>query len=197
MTTDDRNFFNSIAGEWDSREVYSTPTKINRLLDVCEITEGMRILDLGTGTGVLIPYLLERIGYTGQILAVDGAEMMLKEALNKFGALTDYDMFLLCDFEKENITGRYDRIFLYCVYPHLTHPIPTIRKLIEQNLDDNGKIVIAFPVKEDVINNIHREKKAPGTLLPPSHVLAEKLTENGIAAKSVSIDDAYLVCISK
>lgn len=49
------NFFNSIAKDWDNI-IKVDETKINYLLSQIDIKEDDYILDVGTGTGVLIPF---------------------------------------------------------------------------------------------------------------------------------------------
>lgn len=41
---------------------------------------GERVLDLGTGSGVLLPHLLRRVGGKGRVLAVDFSWNMIREA---------------------------------------------------------------------------------------------------------------------
>ena len=55
------DFLNSMAGTWDER-CRDDQYRINEILDLLPIKQGDTVLDVGTGTGVLVPYLLERIG---------------------------------------------------------------------------------------------------------------------------------------
>ena len=48
-------FFNNIAEKWDSK-IKVDDKKISKLLSQISIKEGSDILDIGTGTGVLIPF---------------------------------------------------------------------------------------------------------------------------------------------
>ena len=77
MTKEEISFFDTIAPSWDGMERLSTPGKVNEILDIIGVEKGMDVLDLGTGTGVLLPFLSERIGSEGHILAVDISEGML------------------------------------------------------------------------------------------------------------------------
>ena len=195
---DDRNFFDNLAPTWDDNEILSTPDRVNFILDFFDLKKGQRVLDLGTGTGVLLPYIAERIGKEGAIVAVDYSSGMLDRARHKFSALKPKPEFLNIDFETENLEGEYDRIILYCVYPHLHTPVDTLKWLINVNLKEGGIISVAFPCSEEFINNIHREKHSESDRLLPAAVLAAYLRDNGLKAEvAVATPASYVVNIRK
>lgn len=195
---DEAAFFDKIAPTWDDNEVLSTPEKVNFILDQMDISEGQAVLDLGTGTGVLLPYLAERIGENGKITAVDYSEGMLQRARQKFSNLKPVPEFLKMDFENETIPGEYDRILLYCVYPHLHTPIDTLKWLLKVNLKDNGLISIAFPSGPEFINNIHRERHSESDFLPSASDLADFFKLNGLKAEAISeTENSYVIIIRK
>lgn len=195
---DDSSFFDNIAPTWDSNEVLSKPDKVNYILDFINIKSGQSILDLGTGTGVLLPFIAERIGKEGKITAVDYSKGMLEIAKNKFSGLRPTPEFLNLNFEEETINGEYDKIILYCVYPHLHTPIDTLKWLLTVNLKDKGEIYVAFPCDPEFINNIHKEKHSKSERLPSATKLAIFLNEKGIKAEVIKEDkEAYLVKIFK
>ena len=194
---DDRNFFNKLAPTWDQNEVLSTPEKVNFILDFIDLKKGQSVLDLGTGTGVLLPFIAERIGKDGNIVAVDYSEGMLNQAKIKFESLVPRPEFLQMDFETENIKGEFDRIILYCVYPHLHTPAETLKWLSKVNLKKGGIITVAFPCNEDYINNIHREKHSESDVLPPANILAQYFIANGLNASVASYtSDSYVINIT-
>lgn len=195
---DDRYFFDKLAQTWDDNEILSTPEKITQIIDTIDIRPGQAVLDLGTGTGVLLPYIAQRVGDKGYIVAVDYSMGMLQKAKEKFQGLKPSPTFLNIDFEKENIDGEFDRIILYCVYPHLHTPIDTLKWLAKVNLRDNGVITIAFPSGPDFINNIHKERHSDSDLLPEASILGEILKKNGLNAKVISDgSESYVVNILK
>ncbi len=197
MTQSEIDFFDRMAPSWDSNEVRSTPERIKSILGQLPLSKGMKVLDLGTGTGVLVPYLSEIVGPEGSVTAVDLSEGMLAEARKKFGALNNVE-FLKLDFEEEQIPGKYDAVMLFCVYPHLHAPADTLECLFKMNMTPDGFIVIAFPSDETFINNIHHERKAEHDQLPSAAVLAERLGIMGFKAEVVSsTEDEYIVLVRK
>lgn len=79
-----REAFNRLAGEWDERAL-SSPDKIRYLLSFLTIPPSSTVLDVGSGTGILIPFLREKMGSSGLIVELDVAEEMLEVAKRKFG----------------------------------------------------------------------------------------------------------------
>lgn len=195
---DDRSFFDNLAPTWDDNEILSTPSKVRAILDYFDLHDGQKILDLGTGTGVLLPYIAERIGEKGEITAVDYSAGMLQRAKEKYFRLVPTPEFVNLDFEKENLSGSFDRIILYCVYPHLHEPVETLKWLRAVNLNPGGKIYISFPCGPDFINNIHKEKHSESDLLPSPAALAEHLCSSGLPTEVLAdTEEAYVVMISK
>lgn len=192
MTTEEILFFDKLSATWDNDEVLSTPQKIKEILSSIHVTQGMNVLDLGTGTGVLVPYLSSMVGEGGSVLGVDISEGMLQRAMEKYGDLRNVS-FIKKDLEKEEIEGKYNLIMLYCVYPHLHFPENTLKKLISTNLKEGGRIIVAFPSDEHFINNIHKEKKAESDLLPSAPSLSSKFKEWGLASSVVRYDDQHYI----
>lgn len=195
MTQTEIDFFDALAPTWDENEIRSTPERIRKILSKLPIYKDMNILDLGTGTGVLIPYLSEIVGQEGHVAAIDLSEGMLTIARQKYGHLTNVE-FLKLDFEEEQIPGIYDVAIMYSVYPHLHSPADTIEWIFKMNMKPEGVIIIAFPSDEQFINNIHHERKAGHDHLPPAHILAEMICRWGYKAEVIAAtDDEYIVVI--
>lgn len=148
------DFFNSIAENWDNT-IKVDKEKINKLLSQISITSGDSILDVGTGTGVLIPFYKE-INNDIKITGVDISEGMLKVAKRKFSDLENVS-FDLIDIENEIINSKFDKIVLYSMFPHLNNRVETIKKLVENNLNQNGKLLIAHSDSREFLNNLHKD----------------------------------------
>lgn len=54
------------------------------LLDMMDLRPGMRVLDYACGAGANFPYIIERIGLTGQLVGVDYSQEMLDAAHAQF-----------------------------------------------------------------------------------------------------------------
>ena len=72
-----KSYFHKAADSWD--ECFSTrelATFLEELVPSFNLQPGDNILDVGTGTGILLPFMLQAIGPEGSITAVDYAENM-------------------------------------------------------------------------------------------------------------------------
>jgi ubiquinone/menaquinone biosynthesis C-methylase UbiE len=55
------------------------------LSDRCALSPGARVLDLGTGTGAMLPSLMRRTGGTGLVVGLDFSRGMLGQARRRLG----------------------------------------------------------------------------------------------------------------
>lgn len=150
-----REFFDSIAKEWDNI-IEVNEEKINTLLSKLDIKDNDNILDVGTGTGVLIPFL-KKLNSNGIIKGVDISSGMLDIASQKFKG-TENVSFEALDIENSSIEEKYDKIVLYSMFPHLKNKTNTIKALVENNLNEEGKLIIAHSNSREFLNNMHKEK---------------------------------------
>lgn len=196
MNYDEVRFFDNLAPKWDDDEILSTPEKIRSILSKIPLKIGDNVLDLGTGTGVLIPYIIERVGDDGSVTAVDGSMGMLTLAIKKYGDLPNVNL-IFADFESTIFDSKFDLIMLYSVYPHLHYPEATLKDLLN-NLKPGGCIIVAFPTDENFINNIHRDRKADSDLLPSAVKLAERFLSWGLRSEVlVATAEEYIVKIAR
>jgi len=79
-TAQARVYFNRLSSSWDSVMDPGARERGRELVRSLRIRPGSRVLDVGCGTGVLIPWLAEAVGRTGRLVALDIAEKMLEEA---------------------------------------------------------------------------------------------------------------------
>ena len=150
-----RDFFDNIAKEWDNI-IEVNEEKINTLLSKLDIKENERVLDVGTGTGVLIPFI-KKLNKNGYIRGVDFSNGMLEVARKKYKHIPNLD-FEIIDVENEVIKEKYNKIILYSMFPHLENKTKTIKTLVKKNLSENGKLMIAHSNSREFLNNMHKEK---------------------------------------
>lgn len=151
-------FFNDAAATWDQR-VKHDENKIKQLLRKVTVRPEYNILDVGTGTGVLIPFLLKLIGKDGLVVAVDISTKMIEKAQQKF---TDPRVtFLVTDIEQEPLPAyTFDVVFCYSVFPHFSEPEKALKKIYDLLIPE-GKLVVMHSDSRETINNRHRNIGGP------------------------------------
>lgn len=148
-------FFDSYADRWDGMEREDICARLDRVVRESGIGAGMDILDVGTGTGALIPCLLEAMDNLGSILAIDISQGMLQVASSK--GFADNVRFQLADVEDFDCPDcTFDRVMCNAVFPHFTNKQAVLAR-IRRLLKPGGMLVISHPIGREAVNQIHRE----------------------------------------
>lgn len=173
-----KEFFNSMAEKWDEICRHDG-NKINKILDLVGIHQGARILDVGTGTGVLIPFLVSRIGSAGEIVAVDLADKMIEVARKKHN-YTNVKFIAGDIFDLELPKEYFDIIMCYSVFPHFEHKDTAPQKL-GKFLKPGGELVICHSQSRDQINNLHKNSSQAVSMdyLPEAAVIRKYFSDSG------------------
>ena len=72
------NYFDEMASIWDNAVLHNK-VRIREIIKLSEMKEGDKILDVGSGTGILIDYIRE-VNKLGEIYEVDCSQKMLNMA---------------------------------------------------------------------------------------------------------------------
>lgn len=133
---DTRTFFNERASVWDFKIIHD-PENIKTILRLSDLKKGCCVLDVGCGTGILEPYILEY--EPAVILAVDFAENMISIARDKHSHPSVE--FVSADFY--DIKGlTFDNCFFLNTFPHFPDPKRAVAHLT-QLLKTGGRVTIS------------------------------------------------------
>ena len=138
-----RSFFDSVGPEWDAlRKVWSDDLLRARALARL-IPPGLRVADIGTGTGVLA-LELARAGF--RVVAVDHSERMLDAARAKLEQDPGLDVDLrLGDASSLPLgDGEVDAAFAHMVLQYLTSPTEALREMARVVAPGGSVVVIDF-----------------------------------------------------
>ena len=143
-------FFDKCAPTWDA-EMVKDDAIINRILDNAEVGEGMSVLDVACGTGVMFDYYLSRGAES--VVGIDISPEMAKIAAAKYAA--EPRIRVLCgDVETYSFDQKFDRIVVYNAFPHFPHPKRLI-KLLSELLKEGGRLTIAHGASREAIDAHH------------------------------------------
>lgn len=184
---DIREFFNSLADKWDEMCRHDDD-KLKKIIEFASVKEGSKILDVGTGTGILISYLLEKS--PKKITAVDIADNMIAVAKSKYK--DKHVEFVAEDIMKYNEQG-YDYIFLYSVYPHFSDK-ETLFYHLSELMNVGGKLIIAHSESKEKINEVHKgSKHVCNDMLPSGEETANVMSKYLKISTVIDSDEMYYV----
>jgi SAM-dependent methyltransferase len=96
------------------------------------LTAGMRVLDVGAGTGEVSLLAAELVGPSGSVLGVDRSPAAADYATSKAaGRGIGNVSFATADLDDYEPPGRFDAIVGRLVLPYLVDPLATVRRLVE------------------------------------------------------------------
>ena len=149
QTEDVIAFFDRLAPEWDT-ELIRNDEIIRTILDHAEVGFGKDILDVATGTGVLIPDYLER--GAASITGIDISPKMAEIARDKF---PQEKVSILCGDVEETDFGRlFDCAVIYNAFPHFPDPERLIARLASL-LKPDGTLTVAHGMSRQKIDAHH------------------------------------------
>jgi ubiquinone/menaquinone biosynthesis C-methylase UbiE len=149
-----RDFFNSRAATWDEKAVEKDVSRLEAMAARLDIKTGATVLDVGTGTGVFVPYILKRIGRAGNLVCLDYAGEMLKMARAKgFEGNIGY---VCADIEDSRLPDKsFDAVVCYSAFPHFQDKAKALKE-INRLLKPGGRLFICHTSGRQAINKIHR-----------------------------------------
>ena len=177
-----RAFFDAHAHGWEER---GYPADVRGRLEVLVncfgIEPGEKILDVGCGEGVLVPYLLDRLGPSGFVVELDNSLEMLKGAARKSArqiqcVWAGVEMLPLVDAD-------FDRVICFASFPHFANPVKALKQ-IHRVLKSAGTLVIAHLLSRDEIARHHAKSTVVlGDELPEEAAMRELMTQTGFCVR--------------
>ena len=142
-------FFDRLAPDWDA-EMVRNDAVIGSILDRAGVGAGKRVLDVATGTGVLIPDYLAR--GVESVTAIDISPEMARIAREKY---PQEKVRVLCgDAETTDFGGLFDCVVVYNAFPHFPAPERLIRRLAAL-LAPGGRLTVAHGMSREKIDAHH------------------------------------------
>lgn len=190
-----KEFFDDNALVWDMISVHDLK-KVEYIADTIGIHDADDILDVGTGTGIMIPFYLKRLE-TGSITALDYSENMISVAKKKNPEIDSPKLrYRVGDLYDLKDKGKYDLAVCYSCYPHFVDK-PLAIKTLYDSLKPNGRLVIAHSSSKEDINRVHTEagKVIHMDLLLPMCEMASMFEDAGLTIEFQRDDDQYYIII--
>jgi ubiquinone/menaquinone biosynthesis C-methylase UbiE len=192
-----RDYFNQRADIWDAEVAEKSAGKLRRMADRLGLERGSVLLDVGSGTGVFLPWLLEKTGTEGRIVALDCAERMLEKSRQK--GFPPQVSFLCASIEEVPLPdASFDAVVCYSSFPHFGDKPRAFREMYRV-LRPGGRLVICHTSSRAQINRIHAAlPEVSDHLIPGEAEMREMMGGAGFTA--VNIEDGeedYLASAAK
>ena len=181
-------FFDRLAPDWDAEMIRSDEI-IAAILDKAEVSAGKDVLDVATGTGVLIGDYLAR-----GVASVTGIDISPNMARIAQGKYPQENVKILCgDVERTDFDRLFDCIVVYNAFPHFPDPARLIAHLASL-LRPGGTLTVAHGMSREKIDAHHHgaASRVSNGLMPAeelSEIFAAHLTVTAV----ISDDRMYQV----
>jgi ubiquinone/menaquinone biosynthesis C-methylase UbiE len=192
-----KEFFNEKAGIWDEITVHNLE-KVQYIIEMLRIHGDDRILDVGTGTGILIPFY-EKYLANGSVVAVDYSEKMIEVARSKYPE-KEHPLisYLVSDVYDLKYDADFDLVVCYSCFPHLVAK-PLAIKILARALKKGGCLAVAHSNSAKEINGTHMNSgvEVGNDLLPNMEILKQMMKESGLEVTFERNDENYFICIAR
>ncbi len=181
-------FFDRLAPDWDAEMIRSDEI-IAAILDKAEVSAGKDVLDVATGTGVLIGDYLAR-----GVASVTGIDISPNMARIAQGKYPQENVKILCgDVERTDFDRLFDCVVVYNAFPHFPDPARLIARLAAL-LKPGGTLTVAHGMSREKIDAHHHgaASRVSNGLMPAeelSAIFAAHLTVTAV----ISDDRMYQV----
>ena len=186
-----KQFFNERAANWLDKHYKQPDTdrydlhadRIRGIVSALALTEDSIVLDLGCGSGVLVPYLLECLGPDGRVMEMDFAARMIQENQNRH---TDRRIrFVCCDAARMEIApGSLDAVICFAAFPHFSEPREVLTRMTK-SLKPGGRLVIAHLMSSrELAEHHHSHTPVCQDRLPATETMFQWLDGCGLGIKT-------------
>ena len=149
-----QGYFDQLAPTWDKE---LTPERLNclgRIIEGLDIKPRYHVLDIGSGTGVLVPFLTAKLGGEGKIVGLDFSMEMLVQAQAK-------DFPPIVGFAQADVVAipladdSMDLAVCNSALPHFSDKGKALNE-IARVLRANGRLVICHIMSREALNRLHQ-----------------------------------------
>lgn len=179
-------FFDHWAPLWDE-DMVRNETVISEILDCAGIREGIDVLDVACGTGVLFPDYLDR--KVASLTGIDLSPEMVRIARLKFPNID-----VICgDAVTAEFSKSFDAIVVYNAFPHFSEPEKLIAALTAK-LKYGGRLTMAHGMSRESLNRHHSGAASKVSVeLMHEDDLAELMLRFVAVDVKISDDEKYIV----
>jgi len=149
-----QEYFDQLAPVWDKEVTAENLGCLGNIVEELDIKPGSHVLDIGSGTGILLPFLIEAVGEKGRIMALDFSQEMLRQAKAKgFQPIVDFAQADAIAIPLAD--NSVDLAICNSAFPHFNDKAKALKE-IARVLKNNGRLVICHTMSRETINQLHQ-----------------------------------------
>ena len=147
-----RQFFDASAHGWEERNYPpEVRLRLEAALERVTLCEGMSVLDVCCGQGILQPYLRQRVGETGRLAALDFSPAMLSGVARKYPFVWP----LLARAEEIPLLHDFvDVLVCFSAFPHIEDKDAAVREFFRV-LKPGGRAYVMHLEGREKLNAMH------------------------------------------
>ena len=186
-----QRFFDSHSETWDEEQHPDLDARLRRVVANASLEAGHRVLDLGTGAGVLISHLFDAVKLGGRLIAVDLSAPMLRRAQTKHHTAN----LLLVQADAHHLPLRdnaLDRVICNAALPHFENRAESLREMARV-MRPSALLIISHPIGRAAVNALHRRAGGPVSMdrVPPPDAMAALLRDAGLTSITVTDEPEF------
>jgi ubiquinone/menaquinone biosynthesis C-methylase UbiE len=193
-----KDYFDNAADTWDDR--YQTPRLLSfleKLVPQFNLKVGQTVLDAGTGTGVLIPYLIKAVGSSGWVTAIDLSEKMVQKCKVKYSPIKNVTIKVGNIEDTAFPTESFDAVICFGVFPHVEHKDKALQHTYSI-LKPGGNLVIAHALSSEELKAHHKKvsQHVAQSTLPEKGEMTQLLKQTGFAGIRIRDEPGCYLCVA-
>lgn len=179
------DFFDKQAPRWDADMVRNEEV-ISSILTFAGVKEGVDVLDVACGTGVLFEDYIKR--GVRSLTAIDVSPKMVQIAREKYP-----DINVICgDVENTKFDKKFDVVMVYNAFPHFPEPqrlIATLADLVKTG----GRLSVAHSMSREALHEHHKYATSVSIELPEVEELKDIFSPYFDVDVAISTEKSYQV----
>jgi len=194
-----KDYFDNAADAWDDK--FQTPRLLSfleKLVPQFDLKFGQQVLDAGTGTGVLISYLVKTVGPSGSVTAIDFSEKMVRKCKMKYSHIKNVTI-KVGNIEDANFQSEvFDAVICFGMFPHLENKEKALQS-INRILKPSGKLVIAHALSSEELKAHHKKvsEHVAHSALPEKTKMMRLLEKIGFMKIRIRDEPGCYLCIAR
>jgi len=193
-----QEYFDQLAPTWDKELTGQRLNCLGNIVKELGIEPGNYVLDLGSGTGVLLPFLVAELTDEGKIVALDfSAEMLCQAKAKNFQPIVGFAQADVLAIPLAD--SSVDLAMCNSAFPHFNDKTRALKE-ITRVLRNNGRLVICHTMSRKMINQLHQSigGTVANDLLPDEFQLKRLIKQAGLKVTHFEdVPERYLVIAEK